>query len=1077
MNSRLPSKPRRHSHFGPAPMPTWLSPSGAGRDIGREAWQAPNQHVWRPPQPHAKQPGYGCGGGGGGGYAATGLRDPQQATQSFAIGDARHNSRFRDGAGGSPDQLQAACTFRSAPVPPLQKQHCHTAGGLRLADGGYPHHGGLPAPGARIDAPASRVPASYSNAKDNGRESFYGRRRESSSSQFGPRSSVDDGLVVNLDTPQGSDIDEAIQILSSDSDDGRVAATSERFGGLLARDAPASPAVKQLAALARKCEAPLRNESAEADAPAAVLRRWSLKGKRNIEEREPFDRPDVPQHLYAQAQGPLGSDSHIVAERCGAAPADSSGAAKCMVPPARPGFTAFPPPSRIPSALPEKSSAPLPGKRGIDNLLEKVLASRQQATLACASVEPSVYVAPSNVSAVRQHAFHLRNNADEPAAGAHDGLSASERAIETTAKHFNPKPLGGRRVESRPNWDPVDSLRQNQSCARPASAFGALAAPSYALEAAHCQGLRRSQQAFHSPQKKPRVLEGTGAIPTGQPQTAERPSVPRMFLCSYCAKFSVLLYERSCCSSFCAQSLHNSTSATAGVRPVNFPSEWESCSPREDLDLRLQVLVHDAQPHAFRGVTSFSSFSPYCAAAVAAGKKSLDRCAACGGEWGERRACERCPLAFHATCISHIGGDRGVGPTWHCPGCISGKRPDAKLDFAEPETAASIHDAFAPLIRKAKGANPIDYQLHPALYVSYCDEYGADWARCDECRKVRVVRGHDSNAPAPVYRCRDAVRLRDSFHCCEHVPAAESAVTSAIEAHRQLRSRRRSHLFMLLGEEHRELFGWPALNDRKAPPKNLLLDGDTRVGKAQSPITTSGSDATNLGLGQASASVVQGGKTASTLDLTLGAGSRAAAKSHETSPSASADHAQTNTRPLTMKECDKQMRLMTYALELDIQNDKQQAALLQLAAPNSPALADRVLLAMHVGYSVASARASGSDRTRLLQRQRSSWIRYAQRFLDFVNAGNDAYSWPGRTSSFEVSAPFGTACAEVGASDEERMAIYIACLDFEAHLVDKLFALAAQRDQTLLTTFRCATTPDHLRRGFELMAKRGVLED
>jgi hypothetical protein len=280
-----------------------------------------------------------------------------------------------------------------------------------------------------------------------------------------------------------------------------------------------------------------------------------------------------------------------------------------------------------------------------------------------------------------------------------------------------------------------------------------------------------------------------------------------------------------CCSSFCAtsqaaiESARDGTVAELGAQQLlNLSSRWQRCTPRDDLDFRMRLLEHDARPHTFVGATTFGAFSPFAEAAVVSTRllpaASKWWCATCGGPDGVLVSCESCPLAFHESCFRAIGVDVGFGnASWLCHACKTMHDRDAYRDAQGEIPAASIAEAFRRLRSKARGANPIDYQLHPALYVAYCDEYGTDWLRCFDCEEIREVpAGHGVVTVPLLFRCSDSRWLETSFRGCGVAGEAERFKRKQVERHLLLRSRRKSHLLAAMGEDDRERLGWPRLD-------------------------------------------------------------------------------------------------------------------------------------------------------------------------------------------------------------------------------------------------------------------------
>lgn len=466
--------------------------------------------------------------------------------------------------------------------------------------------------------------------------------------------------------------------------------------------------------------------------------------------------------------------------------------------------------------------------------------------------------------------------------------------------------------------------------------------------------------------------------------------------CDYCAMCTALT-ERGCCSLFCAQSksTHFQTAASK-MQWTNFSSRWEKSGPvqdppepRSDLNLMMELMRHSSRSHNFQGQIGTSDLSPFAELGFRRDAKFGSCCAACGGKDGTLRACNTCILAFHPNCQGHLGGDFETDTSyWVCRACRT-SRTEGVYPFMDDCDAEglSIADTFALLKRKVRGGNAVDYQLHPSLYLPFCDEYGSDWVRCSCCSLVRTVPAEEHlQLHSFLFRCSEATWLPISDRKCQRLgDSKEQEKVARIEAHHALRSRRRTNLLQKgFGEEP---VNWPVFSDA---------------------ISGSKSNVVTLSLNRERLSSVTNGV-----------------------PLAAVRSARTG---CVMDSESLSEALLGFALEhLESElSDEKYRQLEDLIAPRPGMPVDCVLLGCMVAFMTTSP--ASSDRQTLVERRsgnlqvvKDAWKRRLAKYGSWLEKkSDDSVPWSGTDGvSFDVSRPLGGAASGKEASAVERMVVFL----------------------------------------------------
>lgn len=190
--------------------------------------------------------------------------------------------------------------------------------------------------------------------------------------------------------------------------------------------------------------------------------------------------------------------------------------------------------------------------------------------------------------------------------------------------------------------------------------------------------------------------------------------------------------------------------------------------PRRNVDAvlstRKNLVCYKPQPFAFVGKTDLNLFSPFAAAAEAMdGISAEDVCAVCGGG-GSLHSCCRCPCSFHLRCL--VTRRKLTTERFSiCPACRSVESPGPPVLSAR--VAPSVSSVLRHLAQEARQGNPVDYVLHPALYISHLYSSQQDWIHCVNCRLPRTVHpGVVAECVAYPFRCSDAFWLSCSSRRC-----------------------------------------------------------------------------------------------------------------------------------------------------------------------------------------------------------------------------------------------------------------------------------------------------------------------
>jgi hypothetical protein len=310
-------------------------------------------------------------------------------------------------------------------------------------------------------------------------------------------------------------------------------------------------------------------------------------------------------------------------------------------------------------------------------------------------------------------------------------------------------------------------------------------------------------------------------------------SLPSMLgMCSYCAVFSVLLRspmpsfdgrDTKFCSRRCLASM--AVRASRIRSHLNLSSSWTTLG--DIYTARLRQACYIPQPYSFKGRVQLHMFSPLAAVALSlTGCDTDEICGICGclPKYGESlHNCSRCPLGFHAACVSSTGLLNGAetnwSSSWKCRACtIEQVMEHTSSDLPAHSIAETIKLVMQPLVTMANGGNGLDLALHPSLHHTFVTEYGSDWLKCRLCNHIRVVPLGVAVETEVGFTCRDAFwQTADGEAMCGSESISEKAEVARIMQHMDRRSQRRSHLFWVhMGEENREKFGWPLFDDSHA---------------------------------------------------------------------------------------------------------------------------------------------------------------------------------------------------------------------------------------------------------------------